>query len=465
MGLLYDIAQAVRTAEPYTVSVLGYANQFIYRDGVLCFVRDRRVHILPVHERSEIEYVVNPDIYDVPNSEITLLHYSHGILTFLFDTEDSRHLEVVETNAPIGRYKPLYYSVTSSPTDQVFVRNDTQYLIYGCREGGQWMLQQINLVLGYPTTTHVMDREFQEDLGRTFCCEIIGPYLYLVSIVSRAAREARLEEVDDFYACARIDLDSCEKVHGKMWRRKHKEGSINDIYTRLSLQPGRNAGSQPQVVESRREHLNYAGQSVRTCYIQQLLFSEDGLNPPGELFRESHSESEIADRTPAVRDFKCSFYHCDASAFIDITKDAKHPNGIRLRTSSRRSISPVDKISGLLSIPGRNKTGSGRDKNFEYDVRLWPADDAPGELFNLLCPSGNKRVTRIVADDRCVIYSVPSETIGAELMIFINFDPSIAYPGRIISTNDTAADSQKALPLGIKVQWANYHSYNRTWRR
>ncbi|KAJ6107459.1 hypothetical protein N7523_008782 [Penicillium sp. IBT 18751x] len=71
------------------------------------------------------------------------------------------------------------------------------------------------------------------------------------------------------------------------------------------------------------------------------------------------------------------------------------------------------------------------DRFISSDVYIWPRDDAPSEIYQILCPESRLSSMHAVSDERSIIYSVSSAGLPRDhqAIILISFDPTIHLPG------------------------------------
>jgi hypothetical protein len=178
--------------------------------------------------------------------------------------------------------------------------------------------------------------------------------------------------------------------------------------------------------------------------------------PRKRLRRHYHPEYPLDDNNQAHdtlyqrRDFilaktKFRTYNLSASTFVDLVNDP-HPSSpgashipqdrLRLRTVSRKRKSPIDEASNTLHKPeftddNGNPMEHGEERFTSRGIHMWPPDNAPAELTQLLCPSHRIGKIQAVADERSIIYSIDQEGLsgGNQAIILINFDPVIRLPG------------------------------------
>ncbi|GME26335.1 hypothetical protein GTA08_BOTSDO01640 [Neofusicoccum parvum] len=226
--------------------------------------------------------------------EISLLHYSDGIVSLHFDysetelcypgRDDDHWLIYVE----LGKFNPMTgagVNVIKPPAgaSKLFVRNTANYLLYGTHTGlgahghHEWKIHSHSLAgddQPAPNTPALQLDEFVgSDIGSTVAFEIHDGYFYAVSNQTSFV----VEEVDwtSFYHCLRFPLDRPVKealqVNTRVYRRQHAEGPINDSWTDLSLQADEKT-NRLQIVEARREWRNGGSKQERTFYTREVTF-------------------------------------------------------------------------------------------------------------------------------------------------------------------------------------------------
>jgi hypothetical protein len=135
-------------------------------------------------------------------------------------------------------------------------------------------------------------------------------------------------------------------------------------------------------------------------------------------------------------------YNLATSSFIDLVNDpvsrpgfARLHDRIRLRIASRTQKSPLiddPKVPGHFLLRSKEIDGDGNPiEHSEEDFHptevqnLWPPNDAPTELFDVLCPGGRVGQVDAMADDMAIVYMTGSTANpnGERAIILINFDP------------------------------------------
>ncbi|KAG0153573.1 hypothetical protein PDIDSM_2227 [Penicillium digitatum] len=489
VGHRLAIHEAVATADPYSVVCLGYGAEFLYNQGYLCYRSDYWIRVLDVHGTAFRERVL--DLREViprlpptgpvePGAEdrVTLLNYCDNILVFrvadLNATEDA--LLVVNLawrKTHQGRFL-LHGEIPASAP--IFVRHCGSYMWYGTFSStdgsdGVWSITGVDLESSLSIDVS-LDRVVDGDLGQTLCFEIHDEHLYAVSTQRVVDNEVHSSFYHWFCYAPREDG---RKWNGRLWRREHQEGPINEMWTDLSIRKDETTG-RPVILECRREWRDGKSENHRTCYTQRLPTPEEALaplsggtgdNPSGvsmdddlenehpyyerpakRLRRNYHAEYEsgstkrqefIAART------KHRSYHLGASAFVDIVNDPtgnslRSRDRIRLRTVSRKRKGPIDEegIEGprnrLFQPTQVGPDGlpiEGSEERFECrGVRMWPPDDAPPALQELPCPSPRTGSVKSIADERSIIYSIdaPGLPPHQQALILLNFDPHFQIP-------------------------------------
>lgn len=282
--------EAIATANPFSIAIVGFGDDFLYCCGTLCYILDDSLRILDLHRSGRDEVVV----------------YIPGLLRkFLLESEQGNS----------GRFRVLYYNanivsclyISTIPdsvayliafeikkgkillacelpnTEKIFVRHNSSFLYYGTYSEEDFHGHKKWVLRGYcfEKEEWFKQRIFLGDLngseiGSTICFEIYNGYFYALSNQTNYD----VEEVDwtSFYHCVRFPIDSPSKssiektaLDEHMWRRQHREGPIDDRWANLALKINESNG-EPKIVESRREFLFGAGRSQRTFYTTKLVF-------------------------------------------------------------------------------------------------------------------------------------------------------------------------------------------------
>ncbi|KAL5333329.1 hypothetical protein BJX70DRAFT_403671 [Aspergillus crustosus] len=341
----------------------------------------------------------------------------------------------------------------------------------------------------------VLDRFAGNEIGQTVCFEVYQDHLYAISTLV----DFEEEEIDwtSYYVWICLHPSLTIPHEGvktyRTWRRQHREGPINDTWSDLSLREDESNG-QLMILECRREWRDGGSENCRTYYIQPLPAPADvdEQQPPSKFYlkptlpdepiakiagqcgkpnyeppqkrlrRHYHAEYDGGVEPKPRRDFilaktKFRTYNISASSYFDLVNDPL-PNvrrggdlvprdRMRLRAVSRKRKCPIDEEglevdAGMLFKPELSEADGRLVENSEErfttrGVHLWPPDDAPQELNDLLCPAKRTGQVQAIADDRSIVYSVNQDTSvfpdrldpGDQAIIFINFDPALRLPG------------------------------------
>ena len=398
LSLVYDYRDAVRTANPYSISVLAYGDDFVYQSGVLCYVDDRFIRILNIHDGSQREKITNTCILkgcvgnfteasssaNASQARISLLSFSDNVLVGVSEdpvTSES-WLFVLDVNEACDRdarralrTKALQHRLTC--TTKLFVRQTGSYLYCGTHSGRgrdghhEWLVQGFSLITGQAITSKPIQLTgfVGSEVGSTAAFAIHNGAFYAVT--NQTSYE--VEEVDwtSYYHCLSFPLDERDpdvRLH-RVWRRQHVEGPINDSWTDLSLQSHEHT-AELLIIECRKEWLGGGSASIRTYYTQAVMRPpideppinfgypaddpltrtlDDNSKPSYEpararLVRDCHSEypacSLDASRSPP-RDYilarsKYRTYNLAASSFVDLVSEkVPLPNSPCLRDRIR----------------------------------------------------------------------------------------------------------------------------------
>lgn len=393
LSLLFDQREAVRTSSPYSASTIAFGRQFLFNQGVLCYVCDDQIRILELHRRSRTERIVSgyalksrmtnglglPHLADDFLQHITLLSYADDIVVFLFeeaigpgawlfawDVKDDDN--VTGTVGPCSRLR-LRRRLPSKT--KLFVRNNKDYLYYGThsalRDDGhhEWLIQGCNLNTRRPVSPKSLrlDEFVGSEIGSTACFEIHNQNFYAIS--NQTSFET--EEVDwtSCYHFVRFKLEeaSPDLRLRKVWRRQHHEGPINDAWTDLSLQLDERK-CELNIVEVRKEWLGGGSLCVRTSYTtcfteasdEDLILDQPNFPSHDQLSRtlDEYSKPSWVEKPPIRIPKFCHREHT--------TKSEQSKEFIRAKTKHRSYSSSAHAFVDLVSDEIR-MTNSCRSKD------------------------------------------------------------------------------------------------------
>ncbi|KAJ6157699.1 hypothetical protein N7470_005291 [Penicillium chermesinum] len=506
VGHRFDIHEAVATAAPYSACALAYGTGFLYNQGFLCYHVGHELRLLNVHSAGHQERVL--DLYDIlprlhagpadgdASGRVELLHFADGIVVFRvmgLGSQDDTLLAIdmtQRTQMKRGRRLLLQRAVPASAS--IFVRHSRSYLWYGVftavgGSNGIWSIFGVDITSSSEPIHFSLDWTADGDLGQSLCFEIYRDNLYAVSTLPTSDSNERFsssyhdedERFSSFYywSC-HAPRNSRRKWSGRLWRREHCEGPINEMWTDLSIRTDERTG-RLVILECRREWPDGKSENHRTYYTQQLpcpstadeydveditpatvdkdlgdsTASHRPYNerPSKRLRRHYHPEYEPSYGQAERKEFisartKYRTYHLSASTFVDLVNDPVPPTAgvrtqdrLRLRAVSRKRKCPIDEEgidgpAGLLFKPTQqNLDGTPVEHSEERFIsggaHMWPAEDAPSELTRLLCPSMRITGVNAVADERSLIYSIqcPGLPEGHKVLILISFDPKIHF--------------------------------------
>lgn len=376
---------------------------------------------------------------------VVVVLFDLGLTTgaWLFALEVGPHFR--SSSRQLGSSSTILLRHQLRSKSKIFVRHNASYLyygthsVYGSHRHHEWLLQGFNLRDGEPlwNSPFQLGNFVGADIGATACFGIYDGVFYGVS--NQPPYQEDESNVTSYYHCFWFPLGDSNPLLTlrKIWRRQHREGPINDIWNDLCFQVDEQSRDM-LLVECRKEWLGGGSTNVRTSYTTVFdpdlcIFDRDdgGLrSPPADRFsqkldeelpsgcqkRESripryqHREYPETSTTP-IHDFiraktKYHAYNVSAASFVDLVASPLpipgSPRGsetARLRVASRLEKSPLEP-DPTATRPGALRPRRQRvDANghqiahseeafHDSEIYLWPPDDAPADLFELLCPGG-----------------------------------------------------------------------------
>ena len=503
----YSTRVALASAQPYSALLLGYGSSFAYGDGTLCYIYKSTIRILDVSTAATQELVI--DTYQLhdpeqhPRFPQKLLNFQAGILSFFYEPIENLTNFILLINInKLRDQTPLRPKIVEShalrsmgphETQRMFARNNSEFFCFGkysrsvVSDRHQWGLRTWSFTTQTTSRLLRLDGFFGVDIGQTVAFELFDGYLYAVSNQDTEG----VEEIDwtSFYNCYRVPIAHLDKdhlQHIRIWRRQHREGVINDLWTDLSLQKDDETGIVT-IVEGRKEWLEGQGKQTRTFYRHPLHFPDnandetsnlsmsgsygnagtanvigtttlptndilvsaiDESNKPQYLppqFRLPHNVHEttqvrVGSHYPLRTKYRS--YNLPASTSLDIVSSDKtclegEPT-IHLVVNARVPTSSLNADTGILFPPDTNDEGipiSGSSDRYQsLQPKSWPPKDAPKplmELLNTQVRAGQStKGLEAVSDGRTLVYLTDSVDDGlGQAIILVNFDAGIRFPG------------------------------------
>ncbi|KAL8649492.1 MAG: hypothetical protein Q9210_004361 [Variospora velana] len=388
LRMLYNRQRAFATAKPSSVIVLGDGRSFLYRQGILVYVRGYTIRILDVFNASKREGVLFPRLIGnqilaacCMSTEVELYNVQDGLLTFMFHGEtqtvgwrswvlvidadyqkDAEDLDSDRVRLAVDLWTP----------EDIFVRNTTRYICFISPTGSsvngrhrEWVCKVWDLNEHEPRPMAMQIPELAvSELGQGLVFEIFGEYLYAVS--TQSAFEMDEPEWTSFYTCYRFPLNNphpltLEKL--RIWRRHHQEGPINDLWTDLKLHKDELTGKL-FIIEARKEWTGGRSAQSRTWYRQEL--------PAQFLYSEvaSDDDDDNDDEDMAVRSNQGGDVHQPSGA------DQSHD----LASSSSSTQDPpyllVTLPNDLERRPGHRRLPHNTQPEYPSDAPAPPAADS-----------------------------------------------------------------------------------------
>ncbi|MCJ1243233.1 hypothetical protein MMC30_000430 [Trapelia coarctata] len=285
--------RAYAAARPYSALILGRGSDFLYRQGVLTYLRNDVVHIVNVHTASDTELFIDlrSALKINAQSEHTfkLLHFQDNTLAVFHIARSSSakgHLIVFNTHLKTMSDRPRVLLYSPLPTGQKqFVRHNSKTLIYGHYTGTEdseddtWRFRAFSLVRASKGEKQFsLERFSTADIGSNISFEIYDDYFYVVT--SQVTVDAEGQDPTSYYGGCRYALsgdESQDPEYWRIWRRQQREGPIHDLWTVLDLQEDEN-GHGLVISESRREWQDGFSKQKRTFYTEPLVLgSETGF--------------------------------------------------------------------------------------------------------------------------------------------------------------------------------------------
>ncbi|OBT60590.1 hypothetical protein VE03_10000 [Pseudogymnoascus sp. 23342-1-I1] len=352
--------EALATAKPYSVAIVGVGQTYMYSKGALWYMHNGTLRLLETRQSPTEELVVDlSSLLDKTAfkaqskvaGSFSFLHYHEGVLACLFRYSHPRRggwLIAVDV-----KKQAILLSTEVASTEKLFARHDSDYLYYGvhiCNEYDnrkRWVLHGYDLKNGkFLGRNNFLHELIGAEIGSTICFEVVDGYFYAVS--NQTTYE--VEEVDwtSFYHGRRFPLRNpsekkLQKTEDKcMWRRQHLEGPLDDRWTSLALAIDETNG-QLTIVESRKEWLEGRTVGQRTVYKTKVVFPTRPTN---------NSSSHQANAAPAMPHASLNTFQPFGTSPFASTSDYPSPSSEHQR---REDLAALTNDRLALTITASNK--------------------------------------------------------------------------------------------------------------
>ena len=434
-------------AQPYAIAVVGFPDQFLYQDGVICYMVGSHVHLVGTRDWSNNEKVIDLESLvhqqdsdaDEPavRSSWKVLAYRDGLIACQEKTSGQSECRVLVVNAKCTtqlRSELLLKAFSFRPQRLSFIRLGDGILWYGqlqrlgTREKYYWDIGAVGLPRSNTSPQESIPKQRRHPLriplqgsevGSTITFEVFGNELYGGSTEPWSDHEEK--DWVSYYYCMRISPMDFPEGYVRLWkipRRDHTNGVLNDMWSQLSIQKD-DTDNQIYVTETRKEYPSDGSSfSTRTNYRHLLKYNGESTNdwtledfdafqepPRKRVRRDVHTEyrdSEVQEMAP-VRDFiiqhnENRFYDSGNMSFVDLVrnKNEQQPKGreshLAVRVASRKRKSPYESedTGAMLRTPELDDDGlsiKGSEEDFDdTKLALWPPNDSPQGLLDLLDP-------------------------------------------------------------------------------
>ncbi|KAH0422383.1 hypothetical protein CcaCcLH18_12842 [Colletotrichum camelliae] len=491
---------AVITASPFSVAFVALADDYIYCNGMLCYIHhaDKNLHLLNLHQPVTEELVIDihgllnydPNFSPSDTYDFCPIHYASNILCCMYTPPriaGQSRLFVID----VDQRTCLTNHVLSS-RNKIFVRNTSKYLFCGTQsEMGddgfkRWRLEHFDMTNrkwapGYISLSDVVGT----DVGETVSFEIIDDHFYAVSSSTTADDYCA---TTSYYHGLRFPVSSpisqnIQMMSKKaMWRRDNRDGPVDDRWSILKLNKCHKTG-KIVVMECLREFHTHQGRSLRSAYRTEVIFrsaddgsdsedEEDGpWDSPEPVSAEEkpdagrdpsavHREDEST--TDALHDYFVRSYNSRCDTFIDLmnsphaVENSKTSPLVRFICRRRATDPETSDPHSTVRIAQRHNT-----------VSYWPPQTEADEngqylpvLNGIINPGGPNFRAEVsgVADERSIVYAVGDR--GPRCLVSISFDPSARLPGltRWVGRSTTPGEAN----IGQPVQATREHVGSRS---
>ena len=479
---IYLRRQALLTGNPYSIVCIGRGNDFLFKNGVLCYLRSNLIHILNVNDTGEVEVVFNLDIILRSWTEklgsparIKLLHYQEDVLVISVSVLQTRKVMVLSTKRGIPPRRRILAAPSVPCSRELLFRNDSKYLLIGERENStdgnrEWVFRVSKFAEAGQASSKakrlckIPSFESRTEIGTTLVLEIINGELWVMT--SEITPDPEGLDPVSYYGGYRYTLDNPDRKpqYWRIQRRRQNEGPIHDHWTNVSLK--KDEEGHYVIVESRKEWLaKHPDDALRSFYTTKFdaspLAGETSLDDSQEFevgfYRENMKEvTNVKDYLPedeteyvgtlltVLPDHLFTSYnslkrlcHHEYPSSSTRSGSSPPPSSAQTFSLSETPYRTYDNATATLLEIVKDASISTFTVENDFTLRLrighegskislWPRDvkNTPASLRRLLQPR-TLNYFRAISNERCIVFG--ARTGRNSPIVLISYDPSLSY--------------------------------------
>ena len=509
---IYLRRQALSQGFPYTVVQIGRGTDFLLRNGVLCFLSGNLVHVVKVHEASDVEVVFNLDIRLQSWAEklgapikTKLQHYQDDVLIVSVSAQQQRKVMALNVKAGVSPQKRILAALNVPFGHEMIFRNDSTNLLVGRRQSEPDGDREWNFFVYRLTDKDrphpkgewlckVPSFESRTEIGTTLALELIDGYLWVMT--SEITPDPEGLDPVSYYGGYRYALDQPGNParYWRFHRRRQHEGPIHDHWTTLSLR--KDEMGHYAIAESRKEWLaRFPDAALRSFYTMTFdpgSLTEDEMDIEYQELQvrqtREQMENQAKDDEDDFSDDETEYVgtllkflpehlfapwaHSQRSChheFEDLSPDAISPSLAQAATQAfplgetpyRTYDTATDTFIEVVNDPEQHSGDAGslriRTGHKGSNITLWPppGSPCPASLRPLLQPRTLSSF-RGAADERCVVFGAC--TSRSSPIVLISYDPNMEFGSNLDTQKATLSQQPDMLPLEGYGVWSGYRA-------
>ena len=486
----------------------------MFRDGVLCILRQHLIHVLSVHDASRQELVINLQAIlrswtekQKGQVKFKLVYYQESILTVGVALGQTRRLVVFDTTSGMAPEQRYLASLSPPQSKEMLLRNNGTHILIGLRglqgknnNGWFFYLQNISRTaqrqakpVEFCTTAYFATT----DIRTTIAAEIIDGCFWIMT--SEVTRDPEGRDPVSYYAGYRwsLDLPNTQPEYWRFCRRRQNEGPIHDLWTNLSL--AKDEMGRYAIVEARREwlvkHPEHPLRSFYTLNFSPAEFSchysqDENLQAELDCKKEKLQDDEDEEVDTLLEALPSQLWATTESAWLVLQQICQRefpskrdeyssppPPSIPTYTAPNTPYhyydAPTETFVDLVNDPEVALTSSRANLRLRTGhngaaIRHWPPKTStalPACIKALLQPS-SLRSFKAFHDERCLVFG---SCVGRDSpIVLLSFDASLDFRTDVTQESPTlfgrrSPDNQMySAPIG---EYPAFWTREVTWNR